>query len=700
MRAFALMSLGASAINSGMASCPCTSSYTAETDQYKDSTTGRLIYTNNQTNVTYHLLPIGYGLDICERYDENVPECAVSTGKPAWCMDQFCYVGPNCAGDDAWEVEQESGKGGLLSAWFPDSKLRYSYATCGTASYFSKYHAAASMSADELRAVPEQHVKDIVMIFEEAAARILDGKEGNQALTCDFLDSCDCPTCEKRPGSQWEVLAVDLRKTTVTFNQQERGKFEGEAKCLGRQVQSGFRSIAQQVYNDPNRIAYMYFGLQENGAMIQWPASQWCPPAFDARFRPWYATAASGPKDVVLTLDNSGSMMTEERWTLLKEGVVLVLRTLTEYDYLGVLLFSSNARAFKPKLMPATLALKEALLQWLNSPNQDPMGGTNFEAAFDKTFSFIKRSRANGATTRCQAAVLFMTDGEDTSDFDVKRIQKAQENLEPKVIIFTYTFGSGARRDLPENIACENNGVYWNVPDGGNIGLVMSAYYKYFASGVVNSIPRWVTYADALTGETLMGACLSAYRHGILLGVGCMDVNMLIRLNTLKGKTEYASFIRQVQASSSTCAVFDLSDDKLESIRAEAGTECSGGDLTMIISTVGPYVGGVSFIIVMVVVRYWMRSQRRQPAFQQHQQNNGGMIQQHQPFAVYQTDYGAQQHPYGAQQHPYGAQQNAYGGQQNAYGGQQNAYGGQQNAYGGHNAIPFALPVGTNHHHI
>ena len=30
---------------------------------------------------------------------------------------------------------------------------------------------------------------------------------------------------------------------------------------------------------------------------------------YDARFRPWYAAAASGPKDVVLTLDNSGSML-------------------------------------------------------------------------------------------------------------------------------------------------------------------------------------------------------------------------------------------------------------------------------------------------------------------------------------------------------------------------------------------------------
>eukprot|EP00397_Hematodinium_sp_SG-2012_P004924 GEMP01004939.1.p1 GENE.GEMP01004939.1~~GEMP01004939.1.p1 ORF type:complete len:699 (+),score=137.57 GEMP01004939.1:172-2268(+) len=698
MRAFALISVGVSAVTTGKESCPCASSYTPETDQYTDSA-GRLKYVNKETLVL-HLLPIDYGLNHCDPHDEGVPECQNSTNTPGWCTDTFCYVGPACNGDDTWEVEQEAGKGGLLSEWFPNSKLRYSYATCSTVSYFSKYHAAASMSANELFAVPEQYVQDIVVGFEKAAERVFDSTENDGERTCEFIDSCHCDTCAERPEGGWEAVAVDLRQSSITFNLQEGGEFESEAKCLGRQLESAFRSIAQQTYNDPNRIAYMYFGFQENGAFIQWPAVQWCPQAYDPRFRPWYAAAASGPKDVVLTLDNSGSMLSDNRWQLLKEGVVLVLRTLTEYDYVGLVLFSTNSRTFMPKMMPATSALKDQLLQWLNSPGQDPMGETNFESAFETTFSFIKESRASGATTKCQATVLFMTDGEDTSEFDESRFDAFQKGLEPRVIIFTYTFGSGAARDLPEEIACINKGVYWNIPDGGNIGLVMSAYYKYFASGVTNRVPRWVSYDDVILGESLMSACLPAYFNDTLLGVGCMDVNMLIRLNTLKGKTEYASFIRQVQASSSTCAVFDLSDDKLESIRAEAGTECSGGDLTMIISTVGPYVGGVSFIIVMVVVRYWMRSQRRQPAFQQHQQNNGGMIQQHQPFAVYQTDYGAQQHPYGAQQHPYGAQQNPYGAQQNAYGGQQNAYGGQQNAYGGHNAIPFALPVGTNHHHI
>eukprot|EP00397_Hematodinium_sp_SG-2012_P024952 GEMP01026029.1.p1 GENE.GEMP01026029.1~~GEMP01026029.1.p1 ORF type:complete len:678 (+),score=88.55 GEMP01026029.1:210-2243(+) len=632
MHAYAFMLWGVSAVNTGIPSCPCASSYTPETDQYKDSATGRLIYTNNEANVMHHLLPNGYGLDTCDRYDENVPECTVSIGQPAWCMDQFCYVGPTCVADDTWEVEQEDGKGGILSAWFPDSKLRYSYATCGTSSYFSKYHAALLMSADELFAVPEQYVQDIVVGFEEAAVRVFEGKENDEELTCEFIDSCDCPTCENRLGSQWEVLEVDLRKTSISLNAQERGEFEGEAKCLGRQLQSEFRNIAQQTYNDPNRIAYMYFGFQENGALIQWPAVQWCPEDYDPRFRPWYAAAASGPKDVVLILDNSGSMLNENRWTLLKKGVVLVLRTLTEYDYVGVLLFSSSTREFMPKLMPATIALKEQLLLWINDSRQDPMGGTNFNSAFETTFSFIKRSRDSGATTRCQATILFMTDGEDTSGLDVTKFDGFQKDLEPRVVIFTYTFGSGATRDLPEKIACLNKGVYWSVPDGGNIGQVMSSYYTYFASGVTNRVPRWVAYADALTEEPLMSACLPAYRDGILLGVGCMDVNMMVRLSALQQKPEYPSFISQVQASSSKCAVFALPEDKLKEIREEAGTEC-GGSISEDDLVVPVALGSSAAAAVLIIIVLWWcykkqhrqvaQTQGRQPAFQQNQDPQG-----------------------------------------------------------------------------
>ena len=51
-----------------------------------------------------------------------------------------------------------------------------------------------------------------------------------------------------------------------------------------------------------------YFG-SHTGAFRMWPASHWdeCG-KFDPRVRPWYVAASSGPKNIVMILDTSGSM--------------------------------------------------------------------------------------------------------------------------------------------------------------------------------------------------------------------------------------------------------------------------------------------------------------------------------------------------------------------------------------------------------
>lgn len=40
-----------------------------------------------------------------------------------------------------------------------------------------------------------------------------------------------------------------------------------------------------------------------------WPQDDgYCDPTYDPRFRPWYVSAISGPKNVIIILDLSGSM--------------------------------------------------------------------------------------------------------------------------------------------------------------------------------------------------------------------------------------------------------------------------------------------------------------------------------------------------------------------------------------------------------
>ena len=59
-----------------------------------------------------------------------------------------------------------------------------------------------------------------------------------------------------------------------------------------------------------------------------------------SRFRPWYVTAASGSKDVLILLDTSGSMVTDGRMALAKEAVVAVLQTLGPSSFVSVVAFT------------------------------------------------------------------------------------------------------------------------------------------------------------------------------------------------------------------------------------------------------------------------------------------------------------------------------------------------------------------------
>ena len=40
--------------------------------------------------------------------------------------------------------------------------------------------------------------------------------------------------------------------------------------------------------HEEERIGFMMFGGQDTGAMLNWPATQWCSETYDPRFRPWY----------------------------------------------------------------------------------------------------------------------------------------------------------------------------------------------------------------------------------------------------------------------------------------------------------------------------------------------------------------------------------------------------------------------------
>merc|ERR1719419_2098183 len=128
--------------------------------------------------------------------------------------------------------------------------------------------------------------------------------------------------------------------------------------------------------------------------------------SYDPRFRPWYVSAASGSKDVVILLDVSGSMSMNGRMDLAKSAVISVLSTLGPSSLVSVVAFNSDVvlSCYGLDFVAATSRNVAKLIEFVEGLN--PTGGTNFEIAFNTAFDILEE----GAQS-CKTSILFLTDG-------------------------------------------------------------------------------------------------------------------------------------------------------------------------------------------------------------------------------------------------------------------------------------------------
>jgi hypothetical protein len=265
-----------------------------------------------------------------------------------------------------------------------------------------------------------------------------------------------------------------------------------------------------------------YFGSHD-GLFRQVPAlHQVQCGCFDPRRRPWFVAASSGPKNIVLVMDVSGSMedsKSKGRMRMAKEAADTIVDTLTAADSFAVIAFSSEAYQLggTDLLIEANSTNKDRLKAEINQLK--PGGATNFRAAFTTAFDAIEKSLdKEGTLSTGPIAILFMTDGEigenpynTTKEEETKNVidlvKVRTTKLSEKVTIFTYSLGGGADKNVTKNISCSTGGIWTPVEDCGNLVGTMSSYYQLFALGNQNAV-AWVdTYKFIFRG--VMGTTVS-----------------------------------------------------------------------------------------------------------------------------------------------------------------------------------------------
>ena len=407
--------------------------------------------------------------------------------------------------------------------------------------------------------------------------------------------------CRARNAAEGTTGECDEFEISFARDDDESGANYGGAtgtmeKCLSSIVGSSFQRIAAKESNT-SRVGFAYGAFQLLGTYMQWPGLEWCPLGYDPRYRPWYAAAAAGPKDVVIVVDVSGSM-TGTRIGMARDAAKAVLNTLTETDYATVIVFSSRADAYSTTLVQATEENKELMESWINS-NVLAGGGTDFNAALSKAKEVLN----NGGGTGCNKVVLFMSDGEPEEAPDVDALTRDLDAI-GNVRLMTYALGDGAQADVLHSMACGNKGVFQAVPDNGDLAYAMAMYYQVLAPSLAPCQTRYTEYTDLVSGKKLLAACTPAYNKssssaenscnggldGIgdsgspqvaqLLGVVCMDMDMIVPLDVLKSRTPRyaASLVRRVgrrrEASvNAVCSRVTVSDTQLETIRAKVSRE-------------------------------------------------------------------------------------------------------------------------------
>ena len=303
--------------------------------------------------------------------------------------------------------------------------------------------------------------------------------------------------------------------------------------------------------------------------------------SYDPRIRPWYVAATSGPKNVILVIDVSGSMRSRGRLELAKDAAKTVINTLTNFDYVGVVTFSDTASTLENTLLPATSANIRSLSSDIDGITAS--GPTNYEAAFRKAFDLLDRSQSQELASDCQTALLFLTDGMPTDgETNANNLQNLVSNLNTEsAVIFTFTLGSDAPAAIPKAIACGNKGIFIHVNDNGNLRDAMSNYYNYFATvrQVSDNLePVWVEpYIDAFGLGEVTTVSRALYDTNVdpprLYGVVSVDILTTDLRNA--DETNWQNTILYLSRQVTCPIIRNVSECFLDAIRKSSGSEAS-----------------------------------------------------------------------------------------------------------------------------
>lgn len=197
------------------------------------------------------------------------------------------------------------------------------------------------------------------------------------------------------------------------------------------------------------------------------------------------------PKDVVLVVDQSGSM-DGLKWNQAQEAARYVLENLNPADRFNVILFSTGWRTYSNALEPAENANRAA--EWVMSQQAD--GGTDINGALTTALGFAESDRP--------LTILFITDGLATEgETNPQMILQNLDSADVNARIFTFGVGDDVDTFLLDTIVREHRGSGSYVRPTERIDEEVASLYNRISAPVMTDLSLAI---DGVTIDTLYPA--------------------------------------------------------------------------------------------------------------------------------------------------------------------------------------------------
>ena len=347
-----------------------------------------------------------------------------------------------------------------------------------------------------------------------------------KSCNAEFLTaicSCFTPTGTNLIMDQFTLKLANVYKPVINPDDQN----VKEMVKLSQQLNPIFIDTHN---NNKYLFKWIYFASNV-GTFAMYPGS--CINVFDPRYRPWYIGSATGAKNFILILDFSGSMSTDNRDSILKSAVSILLKNLVNYDWVGVVVFQAYATTYSDKLVRATSDNVAKIIEFVEA--NEPNGETNFSDAFQKANDLLKDSTYDGQVSPCKTFIMFLTDGipshgiTDQQEFLI--FFETLEQLRKATTIFAYALGDNSVSQIPMAISCRRSGIFEAITNIEELSGKLNSYFRTLSLGMDIKSPLWVEpYLDS-SGLGEMTTCsIPVYDRTVtpsrFLGVVGIDVMM------------------------------------------------------------------------------------------------------------------------------------------------------------------------------